>query len=118
MFSKTLQRLISQVEGARGAAVLNIDGLVIEAVDAQGKRIAPDAALSEYGLIVRQLLDIGSAVEIGDVSHFTIAGEDRITLVRPLDEQYVAALQVAPQATIGKAQFYLRVAAPDLAREI
>ena len=41
-----------------------------------------------------------------------------MTLVRALDDNYVVALQVEPGTILGRAHFYLRVAAPDLAREL
>lgn len=118
MFEATLKDLVGKVEGARGAAVLNIDGLVIEAVDPKGGAVEPDDALPEYGLIVRQLAEIGSAAGIGAVEQLTIEGAGRTTLVRRLGENYVAALVVDTGAILGKAHFYLRVAAPDLAREL
>lgn len=118
MFESTLKDLVGKVQGARGAAVLNLDGLVIEAVDAKGGFVDPDDALPEYGLIVRQLADLGDAAEIGGVEQVTVDGDDRTTLIRKLDDNYVAALVVDSGAILGKAHFYLRIAAPDLAREL
>lgn len=118
MFEATLKDLVGKVHGARGAAVLNLDGLVIEAVDADGANVEPDAALPEYGLIVRQLADIGGAADIGGVEQVTVDGDKRTTLIRRLDDNYVAALVVDADAIVGKAHFYLRIAAPDLAREL
>lgn len=118
MFGQTLKQLVDKVDGARGAAVLNVDGLVIEAVDADGKGVDPDAALPEYGVIIRQLTEIGGAAGMGEVGEFTIEGKDRTTLLRRLSDAYVVALAVPPEAILGKARFYLRVASPDLAREL
>ena len=118
MFEATLKTLVDKVQGAHGAAVLNLDGLVIEAVDAKGALVEPDQALPEYGLILRQLADLGDAAAIGGVEQVTVDGEKRTTLVRKLDDNYVAALVVDSGSILGKAHFYLRVAAPDLAREL
>lgn len=118
MFEATLKTLVGKVPGAQSAAVLNLDGLVIEAVDAEGAFVEPDDALPEYGLIVRQLADIGGVAAIGGVEQVTVDGEKRTTLIRKLDDNYVAALVVDSGAVLGKAHFYLRVAAPDLAREL
>lgn len=118
MFESTLKQLVDKVDGAQGAAVLNLDGLIIEAVDGAGEAVTTAEALSEYGLIVRQLLDIGDAADLGKVGQLTIEGQDRTTLIRQLDDQYIAALQVGSGSIVGKAHFYLRIAAPDLAREL
>ena len=118
MFQKTLKQLVDKVDGAHGAAVLNVDGLVIEAVDGDGYAVEADAALPEYGVIIRQLAEIGGAAGMGEVGEFTIEGTDRITVLRRLSDKYVVALAVPVDAVIGKARFYLRVASPDLAREL
>ena len=40
MFESTLKQLVDKVDGAQGAAVLNLDGLIIEAVDGAGEAVA------------------------------------------------------------------------------
>ena len=41
--------MVRRVDGALGAAVVSVEGLVIEAVDRRGETIEPDAAYAEYG---------------------------------------------------------------------
>lgn len=118
MFETTLARVVSQVEGALGAAVLSYDGVLIEAVDGAGAGVAGAPVDQEYAAVLKQLTSIGEAVDFGDLQAFTIEGADRSLLVRPLSANYVAVLQVRPDAMLGKGHFYLRVAAPDLAREL
>ncbi len=118
MFAATLRDVVSKIDGAQGAAVLNLDGVVIQAVDAAGQPVAPDDALADYASVFTQLFGVTDAVELGEIEQLTVQGVDRLTLVRPLDQQYVVALQVSPETIPGRAHFYLRVAAPDLAREL
>jgi predicted regulator of Ras-like GTPase activity (Roadblock/LC7/MglB family) len=118
VFAATLRDVVSKLEGAQGAAVLNLDGVVIEAVDAAGQSVNPDEALGDYASVFTQLFGVTDAVELGEIQQLTVEGTDRLTLVRPLDAQYVVALQVSPDTIPGRAHFYLRVAAPDLAREL
>ena len=56
MFQETLKGLVGHFAGARGAAVLNLDGLVIEAVDGGGAPCAAEAATIEYAQVFKQLL--------------------------------------------------------------
>lgn len=118
MFEATLKNLVEKVDGAQGAAVLNLDGLVIEAVGADGAPIDAGDAIAEYGRVARQLAEVNEAAEVGQLDQLTVEAEDRITCVRHLDEKYLAAIVVGADALVGKARFYLRIAAPDLAREL
>ena len=118
MFEATLKQLVNQVDGARGAAVLNLDGVILEAVDEKGNDMGPDAALTEFAPVIGQLLGAAESADLGEPTQLTLEGAERTTLVRSLSEKYVAALHVSPDTLIGKAHFQLRVAAPDLAREL
>ena len=118
MFEANLKRLVDEVGDAHGAAVLNLHGLVIEAVDGAGKSVDSDSAASEYALIFKQLLSVSEAVEMGEVTDFTIVADHRKTLIRVLSPEYVVALTVGASRLTGRSRFYLRVAAPDLSREL
>ena len=117
MFENTLKQLVEQVDGARGAAVISTSGVVIDAVDGQGGDARQDAATA-YASVYEQLLSVGEAVELGEVTRFTVVGDDEATLVRVLAPNYLLALQVPPDTLLAKAHFQIRVAAPDIAREL
>lgn len=119
MFQETLKGLVDQFADARGAAVLNLDGLVIEAVDGGGEPCAADEATIEYAQVFKQLLGVKDAVSMGKITRLTVNGAQQLGLVRVISPQYVVALSLeggAEQAN--KGHFYLRIAAPDLAREL
>jgi predicted regulator of Ras-like GTPase activity (Roadblock/LC7/MglB family) len=118
VFQPTLQRVVERADGALGAAVLSLDGLVIEAVDGQGASVPPAAAMATYGPVFKQLLGIGDAVDLGAIERFTVSTGAQTHLVRMLDRQYLAVLTVGPNAIEGQAHFHLRVVAPDLARSL
>ncbi len=118
MFQHTLGQMVRKVDGALGAAVVSVEGLVIEAVDRRGEPIEADAAYAEYGQAVGRMLEIDDGVGLGEVQEFTLEGPDRKTLIRCLSRTYLAALQVSNDAIVGKAAFELRVAAPEMAMEL
>lgn len=118
MFQSTLERLVGDVTGALGAAVVGLDGLVVAAVDANGAAVAEDEATAQYGPVLRQLTNIAQSVELGAVVQFTLESADRATVVRLLSPDYAAVLAVRPEVVVGKAHFHLRVASPDLVREL
>lgn len=117
MFESSLARVVSQI-GARGAAVLGLDGLTIDAVDATGKLVAPEDAAREYALVFKQLAGVAESMEIGAVTDFTVEGADETLLLRLLTPQYVAVLRISNEVPPGKGRFYLRVVAPDIVREL
>ena len=118
MFEGPLGQIVRKVEGALGAAVISVEGLVIEAVDRGGDAIQPDAALAEYGLAMRHLMDLDGVAELGELRHCALESQDRTTLIRRLSPSYLAALQIGPKALASRAAFELRVASRDLAKEL
>lgn len=117
MFESTLARVVSQV-GARGAAVVGLDGLSIDAVDAEGHLVAPEEANREYASVFKQLAGVADSMEVGTITDFTVEGGDETVLVRVLSPHYFAVLRVPNDVPPGRARFYLRVVAPDIVREL
>jgi hypothetical protein len=118
VFQATLSRVVSQVEDARGAALLSYSGVLIEAVDGDGKPVEGSAIDLDYAAVLKQLTSVSEAVDMGVPTEFTLAGADETMLVRQLTPSYLVALQLGPKAITAKGHFYLRVAAPDLLREL
>lgn len=119
MFQETLKQLVDRFDDARGAAVLSLDGLVIEAVDGAGKGCSASNAIIEYAQVFKQLIGVRDAVTMGKVERLTVNGSEQMGLVRVLSPHYVVALSLpADSVPSNKAHFYLRLAAPDLAREL
>ena len=117
MFESTLARVVSQV-GARGAAVVGLDGLSIDAVDASGHSVSPDEANREYASVFKQLAGVAESMEVGSITDFTVEGEDETVLVRVLSPNYFAVLRIPIDVPPGRGRFYLRVVAPDIVREL
>ncbi len=118
MFAATLSNIVRGVEGARGAAVLNLAGVVVEAVDASGNPVGADDVLADYADVFQQIANVDEAVDMGHVGRMTVQTPDGAMYLRALSEHYVVALNTTPETIPGKAHFKLRVAAPDLAREL
>ena len=118
VFQATLSRVVKQVEDARSAAVLSYSGVLIEAVDGQGNPVKGADLDLDYAAVLKQLTSVSEAVDMGAPSEFTLSAADETTLVRQLTPSYLVALHVGPKAIVAKGHFYLRVAAPDLLREL
>lgn len=117
MFESSLSRAVSQ-SGASGAAVVSLDGLAIDAVDAHGHPVPAEEATREYASVFKQLVGVSDAMEVGPISDFTVEGSDETFVVRMLSAQYFAILRLPNAVPPGKGRFYLRVVAPDIVREL
>ena len=117
MFESSLARLVSQA-GAQGAAVVSLDGLTVDGVDAGGHSMPPEEATREYASVFKQLVGVAEAMEVGTISDFTLEGADEVFVVRMLSAQYFAILRLPNAVPPGKGRFYLRVVAPDIVREL
>lgn len=118
MFEDLLSTIVNKTPGALGAAVINLDGLTVEAVDAYGHPAAADTAASDYASVFKQLAGLRDSLDVGDLQEFTVSGTGRTILVRMLTSTYYAALAIAPDGLLGKGRYQLRIASPDLAREL
>ncbi len=117
MFESSLARVVSQT-GALGAAVVSLDGLTIDAVNARGAVVPPDEASREWASVFKQLVGVADAMEIGQIVELAVGSEDEMLLVRMLTANYFVALRVTHEVPPGKGRFYLRVVAPDIVREL
>ncbi len=115
MLKPLLTDLVDATEHAMGAAVVSIDGLVIDAHDATGMDPEPAHALPEFGQVIRQLRAINEGFPLGELLITEVRSVERITLLRQLDKNYLLAMWVHPEALIPKARFRMRVASPDIA---
>jgi predicted regulator of Ras-like GTPase activity (Roadblock/LC7/MglB family) len=117
VFDTILARIV-QLSGGRGAALISVDGLSIDAVDESGRSVAPDEATREYASVLKQLSSAGEAMEVGDVGEVTLEGLEETTVVRMVTPAYFVALRLPRDVPVGRGRFQLRVAAPDLVREL
>lgn len=118
MFESHLKRLIDAVKGAQGAALLSTEGLIIEALDAQGKKLNTDSALSEYAGVFAQLTTLDEVLNLGKIDQFEVQTTSNLLSVRVLTPNYLLAVRAPKDAIPGKVSFQLRIVAPDILREL
>ncbi|MBV69716.1 MAG: hypothetical protein CMH52_00075 [Myxococcales bacterium] len=108
-----LTRLVDDVDGALGAALLNSDGIVVHAVE-PGKKSSLAHGLSEFGLVAKQLTSLNELSELGEPLSFKFDSSDRTLLLRPLGPNYFVALWLKGAHDALRAQFQLRIVSADL----
>lgn len=114
----TLSKIVQQVDHALSAVIFNLDGLTIESVDGGGRKTTGTLDEDAYASIFDQIIGASESLGLGPIEEITVDGEGGTTLARRIGERYMVALQVGPEAVLGKARLALRTAAPDLARHL
>ena len=118
MFESALKRLIDAVEGASGAALLATEGWIIEALDAQGRKLDADEVLSEYAGVFEQLATLDEVLNLGQIDQFEVQTDHHLVSVRVLTPHYLLAVRAPKDAIPGKVAFQLRIVSPDITREL
>ncbi|MEE2786252.1 MAG: roadblock/LC7 domain-containing protein [Myxococcota bacterium] len=118
MFKATLEKLVASVDGAHSAAVMNRFGVIVAAVVAGPEDDDSLSSLPDLGPVYEQIHALRELVDVGEYRCLSLRSQERIVLIRPLDQEYIAVFCVAPEVIVGRAKFKLRVAAPSLAAEL
>ena len=121
-FREHLEEMVRGVDGAVAASVMGFDGIAIDTFETgtEGSASALDipTMLIEYTNILSQLRQAAEVLESGNVLELSIGTEKITTLARALTDEYFAVLAVAPDASLGKARYVLRINAPKIKAEL
>ena len=115
-FSEVLKELAREVKGVKGAAIVGMDGIVVEQyVPGPGPDLQPLAA--EYGNVVKVVQNAADSLSMGQARELAVLTEGSVTIIRKINEEYFMALLAEPGAAFGKGRFLLRKAVARVAGE-
>jgi predicted regulator of Ras-like GTPase activity (Roadblock/LC7/MglB family) len=115
-FSEVLRELARDVKGARGAAIVGMDGIVVEQyVPEPGLDLQSLAA--EYGNVVKVVQTASDSLSMGQARELAVVTEDSVMLIRKINEDYFMALVAEPGAAFGKGRFMVRKAVARVSKE-
>ena len=112
-FETLLEKIVADCGGGLGIALMGMDGIPIyqlDGPDAKGNPLGGDfsAAGVEFGRILGEIQKSTDVLGAGSL-HETVIGYSRFTLIlRPIDEEVVLVLAVAPDGNLGKARYLIR----------
>ncbi len=115
-FSEVLKELSEGVPGSRGAAVVGMDGIIVEEVAAESG-VDLQSVGAEYGNLLKGAQAASSSLQIGKTEEITISAERAWLVMRRINEDYFIALLLSPESNMGKGRFLLRMAADKLIKE-
>jgi predicted regulator of Ras-like GTPase activity (Roadblock/LC7/MglB family) len=114
MFADVLSEVVSGVDGAIGAVLMGSDGLPVEQVVKDPSRGDIEAIAMELSVVLREIRKAASQLGAGNTEEVMIRGAGMTTLIRLITDEYFVALALPASASVGKARFLLRRAAPRL----
>ncbi|MDR0966954.1 MAG: hypothetical protein LBM75_10750 [Myxococcales bacterium] len=72
----------------------------------------------EYGAVLSSLKKTMRSLESGEISEISINTERILTIARILNSEYFLILAMRPEGNYGKGRFALRMAAPELKKQL
>ncbi|MGH2396872.1 MAG: roadblock/LC7 domain-containing protein [bacterium] len=109
-----MRSLVGGIEGVVGAAVVGMDGAMIEALKVdQG---FPLEEMSGDGAMASKVLDyLCQKVDGGPIDHIMLVAERYIILLAMAGQDYYVGIVINPRGNVGKARLQLRRYMPEIA---
>ena len=122
-FREHLERVVASVDGAVMCSLVGFDGIAIdthqpEARAAMATKLDLSTAMLEYGNVLSQLKDAAQTLKTGVLSEVSVNSEHLLTIMRLVTQEYFVVLALLPEGNYGKGRYALRLAAPNLAKEL
>ncbi len=108
-FKQNLATIIERIEGCAGAAILGIDGLMIEKqIEGLDASLDIELIAIEFTNLLRRSMHTASDTELGNLREMVIATDRQTFLLRPITPEYFLLLALNPGGNVGRARFELR----------
>src|SRR5512143_94702 len=96
-FSEVLMEVTREVKGAKGAAIVGMDGIVVEHYELEpGLDLQPFAA--EYGNVLKVVQNASGSLDMGAARELAVLTDSSGMIIRRINEDYFVALLIAPGA--------------------
>lgn len=118
MFAQTLKRIVDNVEGGIGAAVMGVDGIAVDAYTKQPAKGDVSTIGTEFSFIVSQATKAAETLEVGVCQDISVRAENLILVIRLLNDQYYLATALSADGNFGKARFLMRMAAAEVLEQL
>jgi len=113
-FREILHRMVDQTPGARGAAVVDAEGIALEEY-AKGPDLDLAGLAVEFQEVLGQAAKVaGAALEGAALSELTLRAGDQQLLLRRIDDEFVLILVLRHDGILGKARYLCDLLLPDL----
>ncbi len=113
-FESALGEVLERCPGARGAVIVDADGIPVASVD-ETDRLEELAA--EYSAALREIQRAARELDHGDLEQVTVEAQEVTVVLTGITAEYFLVLLLASNALRGKARFLSRLASRRLYSE-
>ena len=121
-FRETLEQICKQVDGSLAASVMGYDGIAVETLELGSPAAASEvnllSAMVEYSNVFGQIRSAAEQLQAGEASEFSIRTEKLLAVGRSVGPEHFVVLTLAPDGSLGKARYALRIGAGHIAAEL
>lgn len=118
MFKEAMTTIIERTEGAIGALIMGMDGIVVEKVlSTEGVEANLDVAAAEFTSLLRNAQRSGNEIGFGALRELVVSFDGFNFVMRLFNRDYFLILALAPDGNLGRGRFELRKVELTLARE-
>jgi predicted regulator of Ras-like GTPase activity (Roadblock/LC7/MglB family) len=116
-FKKILQEMLSNVEGAIGAGLVGMDGIVIDQVS-NNASFDINAVGAEYSSILKNALRASMSFGLGHTSEILMTTDKATMIVMMAGKDYFVTLAISLDGNLGRGRLELKKAIPKFEKEL
>jgi predicted regulator of Ras-like GTPase activity (Roadblock/LC7/MglB family) len=115
-FKKILEEMLEDVEGAIGASLVGMDGIVIDQVSHRSFDI--NAVGAEYSGIIKNAMRASSNFGLGNTAEILITTDKATMIMMLVGKNYFVALALSLEGNLGRGRLELKKAIPKFEKEL
>ena len=118
-FREHLQRIVDTTPGAVACTIMGFDGINIDTYQVGDSELDIATLLIEYASATQSLRKTADTIpNVGKIKEVEIAAQGLVAMMRPVTDEIFLGVVLKPDALFGKARYLMRMAAPELAKEL
>lgn len=118
MFRKSIQSFVDNTEGAEAGLLMDFEGIPVETYSRENCQSDIEVVGAESSVVVKAILRTGEMLDVGEMRELSFQTDRLTTLIRILNGNYFLAMTLGPSGNVGKGRYLMRLAAPELAKEL
>ncbi len=116
-FKKILEETLSNVEGAIGAGLVGMDGIVIDQIS-HNASFDINAVGAEYSSIIKNAMRASSNFGLGNTTEILITTDKATMIMMMVGQNYFVTLAINLDGNLGRGRLELKKAIPKFEKEL